>query len=251
MPDGETNSFILTLKGKTPDGRYITPENTRIDDLFNQLQDVRKLVQDGSALISFEEGSLKTMIVGGATVIAALVSDIQNIQRGNYYNVNSKRIAAVESLMNQARKNNWEYDFSTPDSGSLLVISRESPLPPIKDVWIPSLTVFEGEITDAGGKDKPNIHLLFNGTILKINATKEQLGSIEENMLYKNKRIKVSYLLNPRTGDMKEYKLLAILEQPTLDTDKLNQFIEQGTKDWADVQNITAWVEDHRKGGEA
>lgn len=251
MPDGETNSFILTLKGKTPDGRYITPENTRIDDLFNQLQDVRKLVQDGSALISFEEGSLKTMIVGGATVIAALVSDIQNIQRGNYYNVNSKRITAVESLMNQARKNNWEYDFSTPDSGSLLVISRENPLPPIKDVWIPSLSVFEGEITDAGGKDKPNIHLLSNGKILKINATKEQLGSIEENMLYKNKRIKVSYLLNPRTGDMKEYKLLAILEQPTLDTDKLNQFIEQGTKDWADVKDITAWVEDHRKGGEA
>lgn len=50
---------------------------------------------------------------------------------------------------------------------------------------------------------------------------------------------------------MKEYKLLAILEQPTLDTDKLNQFIEQGTKDWADVKDITAWVEDHRKGGEA
>ena len=47
------------------------------------------------------------------------------------------------------------------------------------------------------------------------------------------------------------YKLLAILEQPTLDTDKLNQFIEQGTKDWADVKDITAWVEDHRKGGEA
>lgn len=118
-------------------------------------------------------------------------------------------------------------------------------------MWIPSLSVFEGEITDVGGKDKPNIHLLFNGKTLNIDATKEQLSSIEENMLYKNKRIKASYLFNPRTGDMKEHKLLAFLEKPTLDIDKLNQFIEQGTKDWADVQDITAWIEEHRKGGEA
>ena len=77
------------------------------------------------------------------------------------------------------------------------------------------------------------------------------MGSIEENMLYKNKRIKISYLLNPRTGDMKEYRLLAILEQPNLDTDKLNQFIEQGTKAWADVPDITAWIESQRGGSEA
>ena len=46
--------------------------------------------------------------------------------------------------------------------------------------WVQN-SVFEGEITDVGGKDKPNIHLLFNGKTLNIDATKEQLSSIEEN----------------------------------------------------------------------
>lgn len=248
MPEAENNTFTLTLRGTTPDGRTITPGTISVGLLASFTENFRNLIQDDASEASIEEGSFKIVVFMTTMALSSLNADLENIRQGNYKEVSSsKRIAATKKLQDQAKKHNVEIDFSVQGSPPLLTLSKERPLPPEKATWFQISTAIEGKIIEIGGKT-PNLHIEIEGKKVKVDATEDQIREMKENPVYQIRRLRVSYYWNPLTDEKKDFILQDIIAPPKLDREKLNALIEQGTRDWADVPDITAWVEDMRGG---
>lgn len=248
MPEAEKNTFILTLRGTTSDGKPITPGTISVGLLANFTENFRNFIQNDTSQVAIEEGSFKIVVFMTAVALSTLNADLENIGQGNYNAVSSpKRVQAIKNFQKQAKKHNVEIDFAVHENAPLLTLSRERTLPPEKQTWFPMSTTLEGKIIELGGKD-PNLHIEIEGKKVTVDATEEQIREMKENLVYQTRRLRVSYHWNPQTDEKKDFVLQDIIAHPKLNQEKLNALIEQGTKGWADVPNITAWIEDMRGG---
>lgn len=246
MPEAANNTFTLTLRGTTPDGRPITPGTISVGLLASLAENFRDFIQNDASEASIEEGSFKIVVFMTTVALNTLNADLESIGQGNYSAVSSpKRMQAVKKFQSQAKKHNVEIDFAVHEDTPLLILSRENVLPPEKQTWFQMSTTLEGKIIELGGKD-PNLHIEIEGKKVTVDATEEQIREMKENLVYQIRRLRVSYRWNPQTDEKKDFVLQDIIALPKLDQEKLNILIEQGTKDWADVPDITAWVEDMR-----
>lgn len=248
MSEVEKNTFILTLRGTTSDGKPITPRTISVGILANFTENFRDFIQNDTSQVAIEEGSFKIVTFMSAVALNTLNADLENIGQGNYNDVSSpKRVQAVKNFQKQAKKQNIEIDFAIGSNTPLMTLSKESSLPAEKQTWFRMSTTLEGKIIDLGGVD-PNLHIEIEGKKITVDAKEEQIREIKENLVYQTRRLRVSYKWNPLTDEKKDFVLQDIITHPKLNQEKLNALIEQGTKDWADVPNITAWIEDMRGG---
>lgn len=239
------------MRGVSSDGKSISPGRISIGLLAGFMENFRNLVQDDASEASIEEGSFKIVALLPLLIWNSLQNDLEYIGQGRYESVSSpKRVQAVKNFQKQAGKYLVEFDFAMHENTPLLTISKEKPLPPERQTWFPMSATLEGEIIELGGK-APNLHIEMDGEKIKVDVTKQQVQEIKENLVYQTRRLGVSYRWNPQTDEKKDFVLQEIIERPKLDQKKLQKLIEQGTKDWADVPDATAWVEEMRGGYES
>lgn len=204
----------------------LKPDTYDIKEIISIIEQAEKMLFPGERrerpLISYsiEEGSVKNIFRTSMQVIigfSAVIVQIQNNNNIDFLELDTAK--AIESLQEIAIKKNYTFEISTSIQVSpKLKIDSTTYFYRTKEHWAEAEFYFYGKITNAGGKDKANIHLVVEdlGTII-IQTPQEFLAEREENLLYRFFAIRTKGKQNTETGDI-DTKSLTFLE--LIDYDK-------------------------------
>jgi len=162
-----------------------------------------------------------------------------------------KTARSFETLQNSAYHQKYAYRISTsvrPDN--FIQIDTETHFLTTTPSWVESELYFYGEIMDAGGKNKVNIHLFAPGLgTFIINTPKEILGNYQSNLLYKLLGVRAVVRQNIVTGEIDAQSLQFkefIDYSPVYNEGYLNGLIQRAKKHWEDVPDADAWIHEIR-----
>ncbi len=194
----------------------LKPDNYDIREMVKIVQQTENLLFPGDKkerpLISYriEEGSVKNIFSTSMQAVigfAAIISSINLNKNIDFLESNTAK--AIEIFQDTAIKRAYEFEISTtlPNTEKLIINSKTSYIRNVS-LWVESEFYFYGKITNAGGKDKANIHIFTEefGT-LKIETPQKFLEEKEENLLYKKFGIRVTGKQNIETGEMDKSNL--------------------------------------------
>ena len=229
---------IKGLKGNLE----LTPDNYDIREVAGILEQAENLLFPGDKkdrpIISYkqEPGSVRHVLqtslqaIIGFTAILAQVTATQNI---DFLELNTAK--AIESLQDSSE----------------LRIDKTTRYYRTSSVWADAEFYFYGKITNAGGKEKVNIHLMTDEFgIIRIDTPQETLEQLEENILYKSYGIRALGKQNTESGEIDKGSLRfveMIDYSPTYDTDYL-QKLRSKAMTWLNTINPDEWLRDIRGG---
>lgn len=249
---------IKGLKGNLE----LTPDNYDIREVISVLEQTENLLFPGEKrerpTISYrqEPGSVRHIFqtsmqtIIGFTAILGQITTSQNI---DFLELNTAR--AIESFQETAIKKDYEIFLKTsfPES-SVLRIDKTTRYFRTSTVWADAEFYFYGKITNAGGKDKVNIHINTEDLgIIRIDTPQSVLENLEENILYKSFGIRASGKQNTDTGEIDKGSLVfleMIDYSPKYDNDYL-QKIRKKAKTWLGSIDPDEWLRDVRGGYDA
>lgn len=189
----------------------LSPDNYDIREIMAMLENAENLLfphdKKERPVLSYkiEEGSVrhvfKTSIqfIIGFNAIIGQVGISQNIDF-----LDQPTAKAIENFQVMALKNELYFTLSTSVTGSnSLVIDRSTHFYRTESLWIDAEFYFYGKLTNAGGKEKANIHILTEelGT-LRIETPIIFLEKYEENILYKTFGIRAVGKQHIETGEI-------------------------------------------------
>lgn len=215
-----------------------------IEAIVNSSQKIRKT----PITYSISEGSVRNLFKTtrqSAVAFMAIMSMIQT--SGSLDGLELPAARAISEIQKAAVKNNFKYEFLGDDmERPALTITKETSYRINEELWAEAELYLYGTLTNAGGKDKSNIHLLTeNNGILIINTEKEVLQSREENMLYKNYMVRAKGRQNIRSGelDMGSLELLEMKQyDPSYSEQYLASLIKKATPKWQGIDDVDEWV---------
>ncbi|MCL6495083.1 MAG: hypothetical protein K6T54_09940, partial [Ignavibacterium sp.] len=132
---------------------------------------------------------------------------VQTSQNIDFLELNTAK--AFETFQEEAIKKDYTFEIKTSvENSPILKIDKSTSYYRTSENWVDSEFYFYGKITNAGGKDKANIHLVTEelGT-LYIQTPKEFLAKAEENILYKTYVIRAKGKQNSETGEIEKQSL--------------------------------------------
>jgi hypothetical protein len=245
---------IAGTKGKLD----LTPDNYDIKEIIALLENVEDLLFPGEKrerpTISYriEEGSVRHLIktslqaVIGFNAILFQISDKQTVDFLEY-----QTAKAFEAFQDTAKKNDYDFTISTSvENTNKLNINKDTRLYRTETVWVDAEFYFYGKITNMGGKDKANFHIVTDnmGTIL-IQTPKEFLAKYESNPLYKTYGIRAIGRQNIETGeiDKSSLKFKEIIDYyPVYDEEYLNKLRQKAKMSWQGVTDPDKWLRELR-----
>ena len=134
----------------------------------------------------------------------------------------------------------FEFSISTSEwKDGELRITPQTHYRRSEEIWVDAEVYLYGTLTDAGGKDKSNIHLDTKefGQVT-IDADKDYLKNLTENLLYKEYGVRAKGKQSLATGeiDMSSLKLISLRGfRPVYDENYLNGLIAKASKSWEGV----------------
>lgn len=165
----------------------------------------------------------------------------------------SKTARAFESIQAISRQQGCTFSFSTSEQQGkpIVVIAPSTNLSRSENAWAKAEFYFYGKLTDAGGKDKANIHLdTEKYGLLTISVEQNYLHDIKVNPLYRFFAVRASGRQNAITGeiDFRNLKLIDITDYQTkFDEEYLDGLIKKATPHFDGV-DVDAWLSDLRGG---
>lgn len=239
----------------------LTPDLVDIEEIGEILGEAANLLfptekRSQRPLISYEisEGSVRhrfrtlmqTVISFGA-VIAQVGSE------GNIDFLHDRTAAAIESLQRMAREK--DYVVSLMANQQSLRIDRTTHFERQQQVWVEAEFYLYGELTNAGGKSSPNIHLdtKEHGT-LRIAVDKDYLKQGNQNLLYRKFGVRALGRQNLKTFEMdpNSLRFIQLLDMDaTYSKSYLDGLLQRAAPAWADVADPDAWLEELRGGPDA
>ena len=157
---------------------------------------------------------------------------------------------AIEKLQTDAISKNYEFAISTSEwRNGVLRITPQTHYQRSSEIWADAEIYLYGTLTDAGGKDRSNIHLDTKeyGQVT-IDSDKDYLKSIQENLLYKEFGVRVRGKQSLATGeiDVTSLKLVSLQGyRPKYDEDYLNSLIAKASRSWSGV-DVDSFISDLR-----
>ncbi|HMN18117.1 MAG TPA: hypothetical protein PKD03_10890 [Ignavibacteriaceae bacterium] len=235
----------------------LTPDTYDIRELSELIEQVERMLFPGERkerpLISYhiEEGSVKNIFKTTAqTVIgfSAILGQVQSLQNIDFLELNTAK--AFETLQETAIKKDYSFEIGTSVSQSqLLIIDKSTFFCRTTENWVDAEFYFFGRITNAGGKDKANIHLLTDelGT-LYIQTPQEFLAKAEENILYKTYVIRAKGKQNSETGEIDKQSLtfLNLIDYSSEYDEKYLETLRSKAIIWLNKINPDDWLKDIR-----
>ncbi|MBL9192559.1 MAG: hypothetical protein JNJ82_09380 [Opitutaceae bacterium] len=236
----------------------LTPALVDIDEIRTILGEAGDLLfptekRSQRPIISYEisEGSVRhrfrtlmQTVIGFGAVIAQVGTE------GHINFLHERTAAAVESLQRIAREK--DYVVTLRANQQSLRIDRTTHYERDERIWVEAEFYLYGELTNAGGKNNPNIHLDTKeyGT-LRIAVDKDYLKQGEKNLLYKKFGVRVAGRQNLKTFEMDSNSLrfIELLEQDTAYSQSyLDGLLKRAAPAWAEVADADAWLNELRGG---
>lgn len=190
---------------------------------------------------SIESGSVRHIFKTSFQSIVGISAILANIlNTGSIDKLDLPTARAIEKLQNDAISKNYDFTITTSEwHGGELRITPETHYWRSSEIWVDAEVYLYGTLTDAGGKDKSNIHLDTKeyGQVT-IDSDKEYLKSFPENLLYKEFGIRAIGKQSLATGeiDLSSLKLISMQGyRPVYDENYLNGLIAKASKSWTGV----------------
>lgn len=175
---------------------------------------------EGGSVKNIFRTSLQAVI--GSSAILSQVVEKQNIDF-----LESNTAKAFESLQETAVKKDYSFEIKTSvENSPSLKIDKSTFYYRTLENLVDAEFYFYGKITNAGGKDKANIHLATEelGT-LYIQTPQEFLAEVEKNILYKTFVIRAKGKQNSKTGEI-DKQSLSFIELIDYNTEYEQQYLK-------------------------
>ena len=235
----------------------LKPDTYDIKEVIGIIEQAEKMLFPGEKkerpLISYklEEGSVRNIFKTSIQAIigfSAVLAQINTSQNIDFLELSSSK--AFESFQETAIKKNYTFEISTslPESAKLK-IDASTHFFRSKDHWAEAEFYFYGKITNAGGKNDANIHLVTTdlGTIY-IQTPQKFLAEREENLLYKEFVIRAKGLQNSETGEIEKQSItfIELIDFNKRYDDFYLRNLRNKARSWLSNINPDNWMNDIR-----
>lgn len=205
-------------------------------------------------LISYriENGSVRHLFSTSSQHIIglnAVLGQITYLNAIDFLEIESAR--AIENIQITAQRKGYDFLLRTslPDTNEL-IINRKTKFFWTEAIWSDAEFYFYGKVTNAGGKDKANIHLLTEEFgIIRIQTPISFLEGYSENILYKNLGIRAIGKQNSETGEI-DVSVLSFIElidySPGYDEIYLKNIRGKAKSRWLRDIDPDTWINDVR-----
>lgn len=241
----------------------LSPDNYDIREIITILQTAESLLfptsrRDRPTIsYSIEAGSVKHVIKTSLQAVIgfnAVIGQVRSSESVDFLEAQSAQ--AIETLQENAIKNNYELSIKTSvDQSNELTISNKTRFTRTQNIWVDAEFYFYGTLTNAGGKNKANIHLdTEDFGSLTIQTDRAFLGKKEENLLYKDFGVRAIGKQNIQTAEMDKasLKLVELIDySPKYDQNYLSTLMRKASSKWSDVNDADDWLNTLRGNYEA
>lgn len=235
----------------------LSPDNYDIRQIANILQSIEDLLYPNNRkdrpLITYDikEGSVRHIFKTPIQYIIGLSAVLGQIQLTNSIDfLDLKTARAIENIQQLSQQKNYHFEFSTSIKKNVeLSINPNTNFFRTENLWVDAELYFYGILTNAGGKNKANIHLDTSdfGSIT-IETEKDYLEGQEQNLLYKRFGVRAFGKQNTETGeiDTKSLTLIELIDyEPKYDSNYLDLLIKKAKKNWKGI-DTNEWLNNLR-----
>lgn len=241
----------------------LSPEIYDIREIISILENAENLLyprdKRDRPTISYkiEEGSVKHILKTSIQYIIgfnAIIGQVNQVQNIDFLDLGTAK--AFENIQDIATKHDYVFSIKTSIGHSNEVkIDRSTRFYRTEAIWADAEFYFYGKVTNAGGKDKANIHVLTEqlGTV-RIQTPISFLEQYNENLLYKTFGIRATGKQHSETGeiDTSTLKFIELIDyQPKYDEQYLKALRDRAKKSWLGNINSTSWLNEIRGGYDA
>ena len=164
-----------------------------------------------------EEGSVRNIFQTGLQSIASLGAVLGLVNSQRTLDILEPRTAkAFEAIQQWAIEKDYVFTLTTSTSPETeLRVDRSTAFFRSEAIVVETEVYLYGKVTDAGGKESPNIHLQVEGQgIFKIDTEESFLAGLEQNILYHQLGIRALGRQNVQTGAIERgsLKLLQLID---------------------------------------
>ena len=241
----------------------LSPDNYDIREIISVLENAENLLYPGDKkdrpTISYkiEEGSVKHILKTSIQYIIgfnAIIGQLNQVQNIDFLDLSTA--VAFENIQDIAAKRDYVFSIRTslPQTNEVLV-DKTTHYYRTEAIWADAEFYFYGKLTNAGGKDKANIHIVTEelGTV-RIQTPIAFLEQYNENLLYKTFGIRATGKQHSETGEI-DTSTLKFIElvyyQPKYDELYLKKLRDKAKKSWLGSINPDTWLREIRGGYEA
>lgn len=236
----------------------LSPDNYDIREIISILENAENLLYPGDKkdrpIISYniEEGSVKHILKTSIQYIIgfnAIIGQVANVQNIDFLDLSTAK--AIENIQEMASKKDYTFSIRTSlENSNEIKIDRTSKLKRTEVIWADAEFYFYGKITNAGGKDKANIHIYTDnlGTV-RVQTPISFLEKYEDNFLYKTLGIRATGKQHSETGeiDTSTLKFLELVDyNPSYDEVYLKQLRDKAKKNWLGEIDADLWLRNIR-----
>lgn len=257
----KTGHIEIRVSG-TKGNLELNPDTLDLRELMSVLEHTEDLLFPGDKkerpIITYqmEEGSVRHIFKTSIQAIIGFNAIIGQINtQGNIDFLELNTAKAIESFQDTAYKKDFKFSISTSLADSTeLTIDKSTRFTRSESVWADAEFYFYGKITNAGGKDKANIHILTEeyGTI-RIETPQHTLESLEDNILYKSYGVRAIGRQHAETGqlDKSSLRFVDLIDyNPKFDESYLKD-LRKKAKGWLNQIDSDKWLKDMRGGYDA
>ena len=239
----EYSKLIFHIDGNI-NGERISTSNFDIEYEMQMLEWVNSLLggkEKGRPLIvhTIEDGSYMGVFLTSLQRVAQVAAVLAMvIPQNDISHLEPKTAETFEDILSFSRANGLSVKISTEHDNASLLITPKTQFKKQVDVWVDGEFYFYGVVTDAGGKNKSNIHLDTGEGTITITVDKDALAKREDNILYKQYGARVTAKQNIITGELDKdsIRLIELLGfNPVFDADDLIKHQQSAAKAWEGV----------------
>jgi hypothetical protein len=247
---GKIEIHISGLNG----GMELTPDNYDIREVIVILENAESLLypndRKNRPMISYGllPGTVKHVFTTSIQYIIAFNAIIGQINQTKSIDFLDKKTAlAIENLQKVSQKKGYTFEISTSlNKTNTIKLDTKTSYFRKENAWADAEFYFYGKITDAGGKDKANIHLLTEEFgLIRIQTPVEFLERYENNILYRSMGIYASGKQHLYTDeiDTSSLKFVDLVDySPKYDEVYLNELREKAKKSWLASIDADLWI---------
>jgi len=237
----------------------LSPDNYDVKEIMSLLQNIEDLLyptnKKDRPIITYniQEGSVRHIFKTSIQAIIGFSAILTQIQKTSSVDFLELRTAqAIENIQNFSYQKDYDFEIKTSvDNDLTFEINPKSKYYRTENIWVDAELYFYGTLTNAGGKNKANIHLdTEEFGSLTITTEKDYLREQEENLLYKKFGIRTVGKQNIETGeiDTRTLKLIQLIDfKPKYDNEYLNSLIQKAKGNWKGV-SPDEWINNLRGG---